>query len=59
MFRTIYIILLFSDDATVLLDGNHLSELINGMKLELPIWLVENKSTLNTSNTHFMVFNGV
>ena len=51
--------ILFADDTTVIVESDSVSDAIALMNLELiklNIWLQANKLTLNTTKTHYMVF---
>ena len=52
--------ILFADDTTVIVESDSVSDAIALMKLELIklniFWLQANKLTLNTTKTHYMVF---
>ena len=51
--------ILFADDTTVIVESDSVSNAIALMNLELiklNIWLQANKLTLNTTKTHYMVF---
>ena len=51
--------ILFADDTTVIVESDSVSDAIVLMNLELiklNIWLQANKLTLNTTKTHYMVF---
>ena len=51
--------ILFADDTTVIIEGQHYNNLILTLNTELnklDVWLQANKLTLNTDKTHYMVF---
>ena len=51
--------ILFADGTTVLIEGQSYNNIIFTLNTELQkldVWLQENKVTLNTAKTHYMVF---
>ena len=54
-----FVLILFADDTTILLEGNNIHSIVTSLNYELDklvIWLNANKLSINVSKTHYMVF---